>query len=862
MLGKHILEKESNERTRILLNAAPMMVNLWDKNFRLYDCNHETLSLFGLTSEKEYLDHFSDFSPEYQPNGRLSREMALESIEKAFKGGACRFEWMHQKRNGEPIPCEMFLTRLTYKGDYIVAAYARDLREIKSNIAKEREVEESKKTISVLENILDGVDALIYVSIPETGELLFINKKLREQFKIGDSGIGEFCYKVLQKDMNGMCDFCPCYQLDKEPGKSVIWVDHNSLTGRVYRKTDIYMEWPGVKVAHLQSAVDITELDEAKEQAIKADNAKSKFLATISHEVRSPMNAILGIAGIQMQNEGLELGVRTALGMIYQSGNLLLGIINDLLDLSKIDAGKMELQIEKYDIPSLVYDTVQLNMMRIGSKLIEVKLLVNEHVPAELYGDVLRIKQILNNLLSNAIKYTERGSVTLEVSSEAGSGQSDDITLIIKVIDTGQGLTPKQIEVLFVEEYTRFNLDANRTTEGTGLGMSITSKLVQLMNGDITVESELGKGSAFTVRLPQKRSGTAEIGKESVENLQRFGISGNAQFKKLHIVYEPMPYGRVLVVDDMDVNLYVAKGLMAPYNLHIETAESGFTAIKKIENNEIFDIIFMDHMMPIMDGMETTKIIRGMGYNHPIIALTANAVAGQAELFMANGFDGFLSKPIDIRQLDASLHKLIYEKQPRDVIEAARSHKDEHKVDRAAQVLVIKPELADVFTKDAEKVVEVMEIIYDYQFRRDEDIRLFSVNAHAMKSALAYINEMELADVAKILEQACREKNINVLLDKTPVFLSALKAVIMKIKREEIKGAEKDEDPALLQEKLSAILTACSDYDSGAIRSAITELDGKAWRRQTHELLKLISEYLLHSDYDEIKDAVEKVLLS
>jgi signal transduction histidine kinase len=200
-------------------------------------------------------------------------------------------------------------------------------------------------SISVMENILNGIDALVYVSIPETGELLFINEKLKQQFKIEDDGIGKFCYKILQKNMDGICDFCPCYQLDKDPEESVVWVDHNSLTGRVYRKTDIYMEWPGVKVAHLQCAFDITELDEAKEQAIRADNAKSKFLATISHEVRTPMNAILGIAGIQMQNENLDHGIRTALGMIYQSGNMLLGIINDLLDLSKIDAGKMELLI-------------------------------------------------------------------------------------------------------------------------------------------------------------------------------------------------------------------------------------------------------------------------------------------------------------------------------------------------------------------------------------------------------------------------------------------------------------------------------------------------------------------------------------
>jgi CheY-like chemotaxis protein len=312
----------------------------------------------------------------------------------------------------------------------------------------------------------------------------------------------------------------------------------------------------------------------------------------------------------------------------------------------------------------------------------------------------------------------------------------------------------------------------------------------------------------------------------------------------------------------MDVNLYVAKGLMTPYNLHVETAESGFTAIKKIENNEIFDIIFMDHMMPKMDGMEATKIIRDLEYTNPIVAMTANIAAGQAELFLANGFDGILSKPIDIRQLDTLLHKLIYEKQPREVIEAAREQRKEGKVDRVAQMLVVKPELADVFTKDAEKVVAVMEIIYDYQFRRDEDIRLFTVNAHAMKSALIYVNETELSQTAKILEQAGRDRNIDLLLEKTPAFLTALRAIIEKNRPRTDDNIEdnENEDTTFLREKLSVIFAACSEYDNGVIRDVLSELRCKMWHHQTNELLGTIEQHLLHSDYDDIQDAVEKVL--
>jgi signal transduction histidine kinase/CheY-like chemotaxis protein len=658
--------------------------------------------------------------------------------------------------------------------------------------------------------------------------------------------------------MDKMCEICPCRQLDKEPDKSVEWIEHNSLTGRVYRKTDSYMEWPGVKVAHLQCSIDITELDEAREQAIRADNAKSKFLATISHEVRTPMNAILGIAGIQMQNETIEPAIRTSIGMIYQSGNMLLGIINDLLDLSKIDSGKMELLSELYNTTSMINDTIQLNMMRVGSKAIEVKLFVDEHIPIELYGDELRIKQILNNILSNAIKYTEKGTVTLTASAETGNDKSE-VILVFNVTDTGQGMTPEQLEKLF-DEYTRFNLDANRSIEGVGLGMSITSKLIQKMNGKISMESEPGKGSSFTVRLPQKRGGSAEIGKELAEKLHHFSLTDRSQFDKAQIVYESMPYGKVLIVDDMEINLYVAKGLMAPYDLKVETVDNGAAVIQKIKNGETFDIIFMDHMMPKMDGMEATKIIRDLEYADPIVAMTANVVAGQAEVFLSNGFDALLSKPIDLRQLDTLLHKLIYDKQPPEVIEAARQQKNEGKIDRAAQVLVVKPELADVFTKDAEKVVAVMEIIFDYEFRRDEDLRLFTVNAHAMKSALSYVNEAELSEMAKILEQAGRDKNIDLLMEKTPAFLISLRAVIEKHRPMESDDIEAYEDTAYLQEKLSAIAAACSEYDSVVIRDVLSELNSKIWSRETNKLFRTIEMHLLHSDYDDIQNTVEKVL--
>ena len=601
----------------------------------------------------------------------------------------------------------------------------------------------------------------------------------------------------------------------------------------------------------------------AKEEA--ANKAKSAFLSTMSHEIRTPMNAILGITEIQLQSEKLDENGREAFGKIYTSGYLLLGIINDILDLSKIEAGKLELIIAKYEIASLVSDTAQLNMMRIGSKPIEFELYVDENLPALLMGDELRVKQILNNLLSNAFKYTSEGTVKLSVSSETKAGADDEVTLHISVSDTGQGMTEEQVGKLF-DEYSRFNMEANRTTEGTGLGMSITRNLIRLMNGEISIESEPGKGSTFAVRLPQRRIGDEALGSEMAENLHLFRTSSRAQMKRVQITREPMPYGSVLIVDDVETNIYVAKGLMTPYGLKIDSAGSGFEAIGKIKSENVYDIVFMDHMMPQMDGIEATAKIRALGYSQPIVALTANAVAGQAEIFLGNGFDDFISKPIDVRQLNTVLNKFIRDKQSHEVLEAARQQAvaDPGGVTALpgdAEQPAIDPQFAVIFVRDALKALDVLEGIHKKgDYCNEDDLRSYIINVHGMKSALANIKELELSGVAMKLEAAGREERFEIITSETPAFLDSLRAFVKKLMPEpDGDECEKaDEDPAFLREKLLAVKSACEYYDEGAAEAALSELKEKSWSQKTKELLDAITEQLLHSDFDEIVKAVEQ----
>jgi len=608
-------------------------------------------------------------------------------------------------------------------------------------------------------------------------------------------------------------------------------------------------------------------ITQAKMKSDLRTQQKSNFLATMSHEIRTPLNAILGMTEIQMQSSLHPPSTSEAFIKINNSGNLLLNIINDILDLSKIEAGKLELVPVKYEVASLINDIIQLNYIRYESKPIEFKLEIDENIPSALVGDELRIKQILNNLLSNAFKYTDSGQVTLAVNAECvgRGGGAVIVTLIFQVRDTGQGMTPEQVSKLF-DEYTRFNLEANRTTEGAGLGMTITRNLVDLMYGKINVKSVVDEGTTVTVRLPQKTDGIGIrgiIGNEVAENLRQFRLGNAIQLKRMQISHEYMPYGRILIVDDVETNLYVAKGLIAPYGLKIDLATSGFEALDKIKEGIIYDVVFMDHMMPKMDGIETTKQMRKMGYNHPVVALTANALAGQAEMFLKNGFDDFISKPIDIRQLNASLHRLIRDKYPSEVVEAARKEKEEmdkksligeghHKVDI---------ELAQVFARDAEKATKTIKSSMKNNLSDKEDVSMYVINVHAMKSALANIGEKELSATALRLEQAGREKNINVILTETSDFLEKLEKVINEIrqKKPKIESKEDSEEALiLLNEKLKIIKEACSALDKKTAKKALNELREKSWSYETNELINLIAEHLLHSEFDETSALVDK----
>jgi len=632
-------------------------------------------------------------------------------------------------------------------------------------------------------------------------------------------------------------------------------------------------------------AVSSSERHKAREAAETANQTKSTFLASMSHEIRTPMNTILGVTELLIQNEELSDVVGEGLDKIYSSCDLLLGIINDILDFSKIEANKLDIMPAQYKVASMINDSIHLNMMRIESKPIVFELQVDENIPANLIGDELRIKQILNNLLSNAFKYTDSGKVTLSVSAEPIplisylpehlminqvkwlGHEKKGITLVLSVQDTGHGMTKEQVNKVF-DEYMRFNYEKNVAIEGTGLGLSITRRLINLMDGNIIVESEMDKGSLFVVKLPQEVVNDEVVGRDTADDLRQFRRSFITRKKRGQIVRDPMPYGSVLIVDDVETNVYVAIGLMKLYKLQIDSASNGKEAIDKIKEGNVYDVIFMDHMMPEMDGIEAAGYLRESGYTAPIVALTANAVAGQADMFLQSGFDDFISKPIDIRQLNSILNKFVRDKQPPEVIENARKQADMNTHQALPKIDLA---LLESFIRDANKAISWLEENRrSSDFSDDETARRFTVIVHGIKSSLWNIEETALAETAAKLENYGRDYQtftdkdaragiISHITETMPEFLNRMHVLLKKLelKRGGIIAKNNsgdnvsafNEDTGALRGRLKEIQIKAADYDKKGVSEIIS--DAKNYSKETKAVFDKIMSLVLHSEFEE-----------
>jgi len=483
--------------------------------------------------------------------------------------------------------------------------------------------------------------------------------------------------------------------------------------------------------------------------------AKSKFLASMSHEIRTPMNAITGMAEVALRKD-MPDDIRENIVTIKQAGNNLLSIINDILDISKIESGKLEIIPFDYMLSSLVNDVANIIKMRITNPELKFEINVDSNIPNTLFGDEIRIRQVLLNVLNNAVKYTKKGFVSLSINGEI---IGDSVLLTIKVADSGIGIKKEDLEKLFKDF-----VQLNRGVEGIGLGLAITKRLVAAMGGDISVQSEYGKGSVFTIKLPQKIRFSKELSNSNIT------VKFNA------------PKAKILIVDDIDMNLKVAEGLMQPYKMQVDLRLSGAEAIDAIAKNS-YDIVFMDHMMPEMDGIEATKIIRKDYPDLTIIALTANAVSGTKEMFLANGFNDFLSKPIDTIKLNAILEKWLPEEKLEKAMEVV--HKMESNVDLKIDGVDVENALA-MLDGNLKLYMELLAAFHKDSVNKIDEIKnynnpLYTNHIHALKGTCASIGAFALSEMAKSLEKAGKQRDLTYIEQHSDEFLSALKVVLDKI---------------------------------------------------------------------------------
>jgi len=624
--------REAEERTKIMIDSTPMCISIWNRDYEIIDCNQEVVNLFGLSHKQEYIETWSGrFTPEYQPNGRLSSEMAKELIDGAFAEGYRKFDWMHLDKNGDPLPCEVTLIRADYQNDYTLACYVRDLRE------------------------------------------------------------------------------------------------HNKLIDEM-RKSEI---------------------------ATESNKAKSDFLASMSHEIRTPMNSIIGFSELAL-DENIPDKTRGYISNILENSKWLLHIINNILDISKIESGKLELENIPFDMHELFIACRSLISADAEEKGLTLHFYAEPSLGKRPLGDPVRLRQVLTNLLSNAVKFTSSGIIKLYTAVKETS--ENTVTMTFEVKDSGIGMTPEQINKI-LHPFMQAEAGTTRKYGGTGLGLPITNYLIQMMGGKLMIESTPGVGSKFSFEL------TFDTVDKGIDEQLETRIVLN-ELKK------PAFEGEILLCEDNTFNQQLICEHLNKVGFKTVIAENGKIGVDLVKERvekaqKQFDLIFMDMHMPVMDGLEAAAKIIELKTDIPIVALTANIMLQDRELYKAIGMVEYLGKPFTSQELWLCLMKFF----------TPKAWKTENKAQHAKIENELQQKLIINFVNNnSNKISEIKDAI------SSNDIKLAHRLAHTLRGNAGQLKKTELQKAAEDVENQFKNNINDAASEKMKVLEKELNAVMAEFK--------------------------------------------------------------------------------
>ena len=1021
---------EATKRMLLMLDTSPLCTQIYDKDLNIIDCNEAAVRLYGFKDKQEFIDRFiSECSPEYQQDGQRSDEKAKILISKAFDTGYVVFDWMHvAPSDGTAMPAEVTLVRVKYGSEDVVAGYIRDLRDfdkmMKGIKSRDRLLMAVNRTATLLLTTKEDEDVKfnLMASMELVGKATGADRVHIWKNEIIEDRLYHVCsyswysdigiekkeiyddYRLALEEgpqwggslVRGECISGPISTLTPYEQNFFEALDIKSIVviplfldeqfWGLFSIEDCRRERDFTKeeISILQSvslmmvsAISLHELIAKRtHDAELANKAKSIFLAKMSHEIRTPMNAILGMTELALREE-MTGASRNHISTVKQAGANLLSIINDILDFSKIESGTLQIIPADYSLSSLINDVI--SIIRIKAFDSQLRFVVNLdcNIPNALFGDEARIRQVLINILTNALKFTEKGYVSFSITGKKLN--ENTIVLSMEIRDSGRGIKEDDLEKLF-DDYFQTDAEIRKENEGVGLGLAISRSIIKAMDGDIAVESEYGKGSLFTVKLPQRilkpdKLAVVEdsdtktvllyerrtiyahsiaqalsnlgVAYELVSNEEKFRImvedrefsfifasyvlfnknknlvletSGDSQIILLTEFGESVPSGKwntlslpahaisianalnnesdsysyniseesivrfsapkatALVVDDIGTNLRVANGLLSPYKMKVDLRSSGLEAIEAIRRTR-YDIVFMDHRMPGIDGVEATRRIRALGTedpyfaNVPIVALTANAVSGVREMFLQSGFDEFMSKPVDTVKLDNILERFIpKEKQTSYTVERISAAKTKHNIrieglDASKGIIrsggtveFYIDALTAFYTDGHERLDDINRCL------KSDDMSLYVTNVHALKSASANIGADMISEAAYALEMAAIRQDKRFITKNNEALLAKLKLLLDEIGdalasfssdgKESAEAFNADE----FKTSLMNLKTALEDMDIDEINQTISTLLNAAQPDEVLSVVREISKHILIVEYEEAVLLIDKLL--